>query len=165
MIPEEQILGDFARRLRTEEGFMAHLLQTYMRQEGMDEAQVAAQLGIAPRALVELAICLAPRAEPERFGQDVQSIADAVGADATELARIARRVQAVEALQQVRHSSPGTLTTPEGTHATSTQRWHGGLLAAARDRDPGQPDAESELNGTDGDPAQDPAQPPEGEEV
>ena len=76
----------FARQLRQHPAFMAHALQQVMTAEQIDETTLARQLGLTPRRLTRLALCLRPR--PDHFDDDVQAIADYTGADPDALRRV-----------------------------------------------------------------------------
>jgi hypothetical protein len=130
MTPEQQLLNNFARRLRQEPAFMAHLLRRYMDQERLDEQQLAMQLGLAAPALNRLALCYIPRSDPAHFSSDLMRIANTTGANAMELLWIVRKVAALQALQDM--PAPQEEPNPDAAPIPITRP---GLLAAARDRE------------------------------
>lgn len=130
MTREQMLLDRFARRLEGEPGFLSHLLRIYMEQEQVDEGQLALQLHVDAAAFTRLALCRAPRPEPEHFGVDLQRIVDLTGVDATELTRVIRATAAVAALQQIPAPQPDLKP-----NATSHPVLPSGFLAAARDRE------------------------------
>jgi hypothetical protein len=122
------MLARFTRRLAQEPDFISTLLQAYIEQEGLDDQALAAQLGIDLSAYHRLAMCRQPRRD--HFARDIQQIATFVGADMTELLRVLRQANAVQALQ---HASPPETRSDPAPIALPQRRPN--LLAAARDRE------------------------------
>lgn len=124
-------LERFAQRLRTQPAFMAYVLQRVMTYERMDEQQLAQQLGTSVAGLTRLALCKRPRPDPEHFTADVQAIANYTGADMTELLRLLRIVDTLEAFQEGLPPQPA----PEpGEEAVAPSPALRPGLVAARDR-------------------------------
>jgi hypothetical protein len=113
--------GGWARRAAAraaERGnYMAGLLTAYQEMQGMDERQLAADLGCSDERLLLLGLCRAPRRA--QFAADVREVAAFAGADPGRLAQMIRAVEAKRALAQ-RRGVAGE-----------------GYLAAARDADDG----------------------------
>lgn len=124
-------LERFAQRLRQQPAFMAYVLQRVMTSERMDEQQLARQLGTSAQGLTRLALCKRPRPDPEHFSADVQAIADYSGANPTELMRILRILDVLEAFQEVPPPQPATEPGAEAVTPSTTLRPG---LVAARDR-------------------------------
>jgi hypothetical protein len=113
-----------AERARLRPEFLARVLSVYQDIEGMTEASLREQLGVAEKNWPRLQLCLRPRADS--FLMDVTQIAQGFGIDRGILAAVIRRVDAVEIVQ--RREQPG----------------HAGTLLAARTRKrkrrPGRPE-------------------------
>jgi hypothetical protein len=73
---------------------MAWLLAQAQARQGWSEAQVAAQLGLAPGQLPRLALYL--RCRPDHFAEDVAAIAAQVGCEPAALANVVRQASADE---------------------------------------------------------------------
>lgn len=54
-------LARLAARAAADPHFLAHPLAAYARRHGLDDAQLAARLGVPPAALPHLRLCPAPR--------------------------------------------------------------------------------------------------------
>jgi hypothetical protein len=113
---EARLAARLETRLAADPAFLAWALARFRAAEGLDQAALAAWLGVAPDRLPRLALCLRPRAEA--FGADCDDLAARFGADPARLADLLRRVDALAALARARAPAEA-----------------GGLLAAARDRD------------------------------
>ncbi|MGI8913621.1 MAG: hypothetical protein ACR2JY_07530 [Chloroflexota bacterium] len=111
--------GDWARRAAARAaargGYMAGLLAAYQEMQGMDERQLAAELGCTLERLPLLGLCREPRREQGRFAADVREIAGYAGANVGRLAQLVRTVDTTRALGRRRSDASD------------------GYLAAARD--------------------------------
>lgn len=108
-------LEALSRQVTGDPFFLGQALAVWASSEGLDDAGLAARLGVTPETLVLLRLCRRPHPEPDRFRADVERIAARFGVSADRLAEIVRRADALERL-----GSAGQKT--------------GGLLIAARDR-------------------------------
>ncbi len=124
-------LERFAQRLRQQPAFMAYVLQRVMTYERIDEEQLAMRLGISLANLTRLALCKRPRPEPEHFSADVQAITKYTGANPTELMRILRTLDTLEAFQEGLPAQP--IAEPGEEAAAPHPALQPGLMAA-RDR-------------------------------
>jgi hypothetical protein len=109
-----------ANRVAIDPFFLAFALSEYATAERLDEAGLAAALGIAIDVLPQVRLCPVPRPDPDGFRQDVDRIAKAFGLNRDVLATVARHGQAIVALR----------STEVEKSAES------GYLIAARDRPP-----------------------------
>ena len=91
-----RLLARLAERATADPAYFGWLLDRYSASEGVSASALAALLGIGEDSLLNLRLCLRPRAE--RFAADVLSVASHVGADATELAAVVRYVDAVDSM-------------------------------------------------------------------
>jgi hypothetical protein len=112
-------LDHMAARVERDPAFLASALAEYARSEKLDDAGLAAELGLPPADLARLRLCGSPRAE--HFLADVAAVAQYFNVDATTLAGVVRRGQSLARLR--------------AAHSAESQP---GLLLAARDdaRDP-----------------------------
>lgn len=133
MVTKPGALERFAQRLRQYPAFMAYVLQRIMTYEHVDEEQLAMRLGISLTNLTRLALCKRPRPDPEHFNADVQVIADYTGANMTELLRLLRTVDTLEAFQEGLPVQPAPEPEPGGEAVTPSPALRPGLVAA-RDR-------------------------------
>ena len=85
-------------------GFLASHFARYRAAERIDEAELACRLRIDVVQLPELSLCLRPR--PDRFRQDVATIALRFGADVGALASLIRQV---DALDEIAEEDPRSL--------------------------------------------------------
>lgn len=131
MVAKPGALERFAQRLRQQPAFMAYVLQRIMTYEHMDEERLARQLGVDALGLTRLALCKRPRPDPEHFNADVQAIADYTGANMTELLRLLRTMDTLEAFQEV--PTPQPTPEPDEEAVTPSPTLRAGLVAA-RDR-------------------------------
>lgn len=131
MVAKPGALERFAQRLRQQPAFMAYVLQRVMTYERIDESALARQLGVEPFGLTRLALCKRPRPDPEHFNADVQAIADYTGANPTELWRVLRVFDVLEAFQEGLPEQP--IPEPSGEALTPSTALRPGLVAA-RDR-------------------------------
>jgi hypothetical protein len=74
---------------------LAAVFARYRAAEGVDDMEMARRLGVTPDRLDEIAICRRPR--PDRFRDDVATIAARFSADPAALAGIIRLVDALDA--------------------------------------------------------------------
>jgi hypothetical protein len=113
-------LANLARRVEPDPFFLAAVLAEYARTEGLDDAGLAAALGLPPDRLPHLKLCRPPRPEAEFFWPDVEHLADRFGIPPEPLAEAVRRG---ETIARAKAASP-----PAGADA--------GAFLAARDADP-----------------------------
>ncbi len=104
-------LDHLAARVATDPQFLANALAEYARSEGLDEAGLAAKLGIPPTDLTRLRLCGVPRPDAAQFRADVAAIAGRFGIDPTKLTEVVRRGQSLARLRAAQPSevSPGFL--------------------------------------------------------
>lgn len=114
--------ASLARRLEKNRDFMAYVLAAYRSQEGLSEAELAADFGVLPALIVRLALCRRPASGTVDFAQNVRRIADATLVDESKLANILNQVEALEKLSELPGTDQGSFDALDG------------LLAAARDR-------------------------------
>ncbi len=105
-----------ARRSSERAWTLGAALDEYRRNEGLTREQLSSLLGCSLDVLAWLSLCRGPG--PEQFAEDVSKIADRFQIDASKLAQIVRRVDAVAVLRR----------------AINAQE-EDPLLLAARDRD------------------------------
>jgi hypothetical protein len=120
----DRLLAWAARRAQGRDSFIASDLAAYQERHRLDEAQLAAWLDCATRALADLALCRRPRADAPSFRADVERIAVHVGVHAERLARLLRETGAIAAAW-----AGATEPLASAEH---------GFLMAARDRQDGQ---------------------------
>jgi hypothetical protein len=113
-------LTRLAKRVEADPFFLAAALAVYARTEGLDDAGLAAALGLPADKLPHLKLCRPPRPEAEHFWADVEHLAGRFGIPPEPLADAVRRGQAVMQLRDA--------TLPADTGA--------GAFLAARDADP-----------------------------
>jgi hypothetical protein len=112
-------LARLANRAAIDPHFLAFALAEYATAEGLDEAGLAAALGVPPDRLPHVRLCPAPRVDPDGFREDVERVADKFGLNRAALAAAARHGQVVAALR-----------------AAAADATEAGFLLAARDRPP-----------------------------
>jgi hypothetical protein len=105
-----------ARRVESDEQFLASALADYAYAEELDDQALAQRLGCPTKTLVSLRLCLRPEPEPVVFQREVVRIASRFGVDARVLAEAIRMSAAIGAMRD------------------TTGMGEGGLLMAARDR-------------------------------
>ena len=108
-----------ARRVESDERFLASALADYAYAEELDDQALARRLECHTEVLVSLRLCLRPEPGAEVFRREVDRIATRFGVDARVLAEAVRLSAAVRAMRD--KASIGK----------------GGLLMAARDRHEG----------------------------
>jgi hypothetical protein len=113
-------LARLAARAEADPFFLAAPLAVFAQTEGLDDAGLAAKLGLPPERLPKLKLCRPPRPEPEHFTADVRQIAGHFGIDPDALAHAVRRGQTVIELRS------GQPAPADGT----------GAFLVARDADP-----------------------------
>lgn len=106
-----------AHRTRTRPEYLGWLLARYKETERKTDEELAHLLGASVRDFHRLHLCLRPR--HEFFARDVQQIAAKFGADASNLAKVIRHMEALEGMKDDR-----------AAHGASER----GLLLAARAR-------------------------------
>src|SRR5581483_9178236 len=114
---DEPVLRCAAERAAERPFFLASPVLTYARAEGLDDIGLAAELGCDVASLPALLLCRRPTGEGRVFRAEVEAIARRFGVSAARLGQILRTADALAAFER----------------AGSDQ--HGGLLAAARDRE------------------------------
>jgi len=105
-----------ARRSSEREWTLGAALDEYRSSEGLTREQLSSFLGCSLEALAWLSLCRKP--VPGQFAEDVSRIAERFQVDASKLAQVTRRMDAIAALRR----------------AINTQE-EDPLLLAARDRD------------------------------
>jgi hypothetical protein len=117
-----------ARRMEGDVFYMASALAAYRAIEGLDDESLAARLSCDVDDLPSLALCRRPDPTSPRFQAEVQRIADYAGVQPLALVRLLRAVNTGNALRGQRTSLPDNR----------------GLLAAARDHEEPEPQADSD---------------------
>jgi len=84
-------LHALARRAEGDRFFLASLLATYARSEGLDDAGLAAALGCSGEDLTMLRLCRAPRSDAHEFWHDVTRIAERFRLEPERLAEAVKR--------------------------------------------------------------------------
>lgn len=99
-----------AARLESDPFFMASVLADYRTALRLNDQHIAKALGCNVAALTSLAFCRTPRLDDEKlFLSDVHAIANYVGCDWGELARMIRTAQAVSTLKRFTRESEDQL--------------------------------------------------------
>jgi transcriptional regulator with XRE-family HTH domain len=101
-------LDRLARLAQTRPTLLAGPLKLYQEQEGLDDEQLAAQLGCEVEALARLALCERPRPAPH-FREDVERIARYIQADTLQLAMVIRNAETRESFTRGSGASVPTL--------------------------------------------------------
>lgn len=101
-------LDRLAQLAQTRPTLLAGPLKLYQEQEGLDDEQLAAQLGCKVEALARLALCERPRPAPH-FHKDVARIAHYIQADTLQLARVIRKAETRESFTRGSGASMPTL--------------------------------------------------------
>jgi hypothetical protein len=125
----EQTLGQLqklADQLKTNQDFMAWVLEQYKKQERFSENQLIEKIGANSLTYLRLALCKRPDTNSSDFGLKVRLIAQYTQLDLEKIVRILRQVDSLQALSQIPQE-----TTEEQQKAT----FRSGLLAAARDKE------------------------------
>jgi hypothetical protein len=82
-------LDRLARRVADDSFFLSSVLTAYQDRHGLDDAALAAQLGITPTGLTKLRLCRRPGAEPSRSAEDdIGDIARHFGIDPAKLRQV-----------------------------------------------------------------------------
>ncbi len=68
-------------------------LARYSEMKGMSMAEVSEELGCLPETISSISLCRAPRAEPPRFQNDIERVAERFQVRADRLMRIVRYAQ------------------------------------------------------------------------
>src|SRR5687767_195093 len=96
-IDADALLNVAAARAAARPECLAWVLAQHQANEGLDDMALSGQLGIDPSTLLDLRLCLRPRAaSPEQFRRDVEEIAAAFGADADALMAVVKSVDVLE---------------------------------------------------------------------
>lgn len=111
-------LANLARRVGADPFFLAAALAEFARTEGLDDAGLAAALGLPPDRLPHLKLCRPPRPQAEFFWPDVEHLAGRFGIPPESLAEAVRRGESVA---RARTANPSA---------------DAGAYLAARDADP-----------------------------
>lgn len=101
-------LDRLAQLAQARPNLLAGPLKLYQEQEGLDDEQLAAQLGCDVEALARLALCERPRPAP-RFREDVARIARYIQADPLQLAMLIRAAETRASLTREKGMSSPTL--------------------------------------------------------
>jgi hypothetical protein len=107
-------INAMARRLETENDFLASALAVYARAENLSDEDLARRLGCETSRLAAVRLCRMPRSTPEHFRHDIGLIAESFQIDSLVLAEAVRLANSLVKLDP-----------QEGGH---------GFLIAARDR-------------------------------
>lgn len=99
--PSLRLLARAARRAEADPFFFARTLATYRRDNGLDDAGLAAALNCTPAQVISLALCRAPDAASPRFRAEVKQMAAESGVDMVTIVRVVRSVHAHAALRSV----------------------------------------------------------------
>jgi len=126
---DNPLFKSLAQRLETDPRFMAHAMELYRRQEGVEIEELAQSLGLLPEMMARLALCLRPDARSPQFAEQVREIADYTLADEAQLANLLRQVSGLEKLGRIQQ------TPAAGDAEEASAPLMPGLLAVARDRD------------------------------
>ncbi len=102
-------LENLARKLESDQFFLASALAEYAQSERLDDASFAGRLGCTVATLVPLRLCRRPRPEKAMFRRDVRTIADRFCVNADLLAEVVRRADALVQMRKALHSDRGTL--------------------------------------------------------
>ena len=113
-------LEALAARAEEEPFFLASVLASYRRGEGLDEATLAAALGCREEDLLMLKLCRTPRRDGPGFREDVDCICERFGLHRERLASVIKRGRVIARLQEAQE--------------TARQTAPGGFLMAARER-------------------------------
>ena len=89
----ERLLDYAAQRAKARPDYLGWVLTRYIESEHSSEADLAVRLGVAPRDVMRLALCLRPRAE--HSADDIWQISAKFQLDATALAGIVRLVESL----------------------------------------------------------------------
>jgi hypothetical protein len=93
-----------AARAEQEPFFLAALLASYMRCDGINETELAAGLGCRREDLLMLKLCRAPRSEGPGFREDIDGISERFALDAERLAAVVKRGRVMARLEEARGS-------------------------------------------------------------
>ncbi|MEN3334867.1 MAG: hypothetical protein V7641_4232 [Blastocatellia bacterium] len=122
------LLSSLSKRMENSPEFMAHVLTTYKRQEGLGDSQLLEALGTSSELLVRLALCRRPEANSPEFAEQVRLLSDFTLIDESLLAHIIRQV---DGLNELSHH-PFSVNLESNV---ATLRSTNSFLAAARDRE------------------------------
>jgi hypothetical protein len=92
-------LKRMAERSRTEPLFFGYLLERYARSESLDDAALAARLGIALEKLTLLRLAGRPAEDPGRRREDIRILAEAYGIEYGVLMDVVKHALALTHLQ------------------------------------------------------------------
>lgn len=138
MTGKDELLLDYAaRRAATREGYMAHLLATYERQENLTPDDLPAWLGITGQDYSRLALCRAPDPQACDFWERIERIASYAGVPATKLTQIVGRASEMQtATVDCRHQVQKTPVDRNKEQASTSilRRLRGWLVAPRRRR-------------------------------
>ncbi len=124
----DPLLAQLAQRLESNPQFMASLLATHRRQEGLNQDAQQQLLGVAQLGYLRLSLCRRPNSDPGSFRAQVEQIARFSGANVAALVQIIRRVDAVESM------NPRAVTSGDQQAPTAQRRLNpGASFLAARD--------------------------------
>lgn len=103
MRKEPSWLGHAAERARNEPWTLGRLLSRCCELEGTSDNDIATELGCTPDTLRWVYLCRAP--SEEHFAEDVGRVAQRFGLEASRLAALVRRADAVAALAAPHHDT------------------------------------------------------------
>jgi hypothetical protein len=109
-----------AARVENDPFFLASALALYARSEELDDPALAARLGCPVEQLPRLRLCRMPRTDPAGFREDIAVLAGHFHLDELVLIEALKRGRVIQRLQ-------------------GAARAEGGVLMAARDREPQPP--------------------------
>jgi hypothetical protein len=90
-----KLLSEIAGRLSNSDNFMAHALQLYQQSAGLNNQDLAQELGTSQSTVLRLALCKRPESGTRAFACQVQQIADYTGINIEQIFAILEQVEAV----------------------------------------------------------------------
>jgi hypothetical protein len=100
----ERLLDYAAQRAKDRPEYLGWVLARYLEREHSSEVELAGRLGMAPRDVARLALCLRPRVE--HCAEDIRQISARFHLDAPTLAGIVRLVESLETLAATNPAAP-----------------------------------------------------------
>jgi hypothetical protein len=116
---DKNILASAAKRASARKFFLGHVISIYAKKFKLTKDEIAKRLGCSKDALPRLFLCRCPKSEDSSFIEDIQRIAEFVGADSISLLKLLREAEAISAL----------------VRSEDLSGKNQGYLAAARDRE------------------------------
>ena len=102
MASQVEHLAFAARKAAAREGYIAYFLEKYKEYERLGEETLIERLGCSSAAYYRMALNRAPQQDNANFRDHLQRIAHAAGVSPVELARIIRRVWALQRLSEAK---------------------------------------------------------------